>query len=135
MKTSRILIGAICTFMMTWAMAATLPKPPPATREVQVGINDAYIPGGFDSNSDVYVVASGLFPNGCYRWSRADVKNVSAFNHEVRAIASVTQGMCLMVLVPFNKEVRLGKFEVGTHTLHFVNGDGTYIEKTLQIEK
>jgi hypothetical protein len=39
-----------------------------------------------------------------------------------------------MVLVPFQKEVRLGKFEAGKHTLRFENGDGTYFEKTLVIE-
>jgi len=42
----------------------------PQYKEVQVGISDAYIPGGFDADADAYVVASGVFPNGCYRWSR-----------------------------------------------------------------
>jgi hypothetical protein len=39
-----------------------------------------------------------------------------------------------MVLVPFNKEVKLGKLNAGKHTLKFLNGDGTYLEKTLTIE-
>lgn len=107
----------------------------PEVKEVQIGINDVFIPSGFDSNSDVYVVTNGIFPNGCYRWSKADVKHTDSFTHEVRSSAAVSQGMCIMVLVPFTKEVRLGKFEVGKHTLRFVNGDGTYLEKSLRIEE
>lgn len=105
-------------------------------KEVIVGIADAFIPGGFSSESDAYVVVNGLFQNGCYRWNRAEVKHgVEAKVHEVRSVASVSQGMCIMVMVPFTKEVTLGKLEAGEHKIRFVNGDGTYMEKTLQIEE
>ena len=104
------------------------------TKLTQVGISNVFIPAGFDSNSEVYVVASGVFPNGCYRWSHAEVKHKDRFLHEVKSLANVSQGMCIMVLVPFSKEVKLGKFEAGKHTLKFLNGDGTYIERTLAIE-
>jgi hypothetical protein len=106
----------------------------PATRDVTIGVSDVFIPGGFDSEADAYVVASGIFPNGCYRWKNAEVKNVDTFNHEVKSTASVSQGMCLMVLVPFTKEIRLGKLASGNHKLKFVNGDGTYLEKSLKVE-
>lgn len=106
----------------------------PATKEVQIGINSVYVPGGFDSASDVFVVVNGIFPNGCYQWGRAEVNNTDTFHHEVRSIAAVSQGMCIMVLIPFQKEVRLGKFATGQHTLRFQNGDGTYLEKTMKVE-
>ncbi len=105
-----------------------------SSKLMQIGISDVFIPAGFDSASDVYVVASGVFPNGCYRWSHADVVHKDAYSHEVRSMANVSQGMCIMVLVPFSKEVKLGKFGAGKHTLKFLNGDGTYLEKTLSIE-
>lgn len=105
----------------------------PQEKEVQVGISGVYVPAGFDTSSDVYVVVNGIFQNGCYKWKRADV-NHNGFNHEIKSVASVSQGMCLMVLVPFQKEVRLGQFDAGKHTLRFLNGDGTYLEKTLVIE-
>ncbi len=106
----------------------------PTEKEVVVAINEAYVPAGFDINSEVFVVASGIFPNGCYRWKGADVTTPSDKIHEIKAMATVKQGMCLMVLIPFNKEIRLGKFNQGEHTLRFINGDGTYLEKKVVIE-
>ncbi len=106
----------------------------PAVKEVAVGVTDVFVPGGFDSDADAYVVASGIFPNGCYRWKGAEVTNVDTFNHEVKSSAMVSQGMCLMVLVPFTKEIRLGKLATGNHKLKFLNGDGTYLEKNLKVE-
>jgi hypothetical protein len=105
-----------------------------ATKDVAIGLNEVYVPGGFDSSADAYVVASGLFPNGCYSWKGADVKHVDTFNHEIQPYATVSQGMCIMVLVPFSKEIRIGKLASGTHTLKFLNGDGTYLQKTMSIE-
>ncbi len=104
------------------------------SRVVQIGVNDVYVPAGFDRSADVYAVASGVFPNGCYEWSHAEVIHTSNFSHEVRLLANVSQGMCIMVLVPFSQEVKLGKFEQGKHALKFVNGDGTYIQKNIDIE-
>lgn len=110
-------------------------SPIPKEVEVTIGVSDAFIPGGFDSDSDAYVVVNGMFPNGCYRWKRADVThNASDKTHEVRSVASVNQGMCIMVLVPFTQEVSLGKMDAGEHKVRFMNGDGTYMEKTLVVE-
>lgn len=104
-------------------------------KDVQVGFSDVYIPSGFDSNSDAFIVANGIFPNSCYRWKEANVTHTSEMDLEVKATASVSQGMCLMVLVPFSKEIRLGKLSVGTHFIRLMNGDGTYIEKQINIEE
>lgn len=130
MKTTITITTSIIILAMT-AFAQAEGQPP---KDVVVPINEAFVPGGFDSQSDAFVVVSGIFPNGCYRWKNAEVKNVSQFVHEVTSHALVNQGMCLMVLVPFSKDVRLGQLDQGTHSLRFVNGDGTYMEKTLTIE-
>ena len=106
----------------------------PATKEVTLGLSEVYVPGGFGPDTDAFVVASGMFPNSCYRWNRADVTHKSQNFHEIRAIATVSQTMCLMVLVPYNKDIRLGQLPSGEHTLRFVNGDGTYFERTLVVE-
>lgn len=140
-KTHLFLAGLVASVWMSQAAFAQVGQGQgqgqgqlPAVREVTVGINDAFVPGGFDSEADSYVVVSGIFPNGCYQWKGGEVKHVSSTYHEIRSKAMVSQGMCIMMLIPFTKEVRLGKLEAGSHTLKFVNGDGTYLEKKLSVE-
>ena len=77
---------------------------------------------------------NGIFQNGCYKWKRAQVDHLNSVTHEIRSIASVSPGMCIMVLVPFQSEVRLGFMSKGNHLLRFINGDGTYSEKVLVIQ-
>lgn len=104
------------------------------TKEVIVAINDAYIPAGFDSTTDAYVVVSGLFPNGCYKWKEAEVKHTGTLTHEITSIATVYQGMCIQVLVPYSKDIKLGRLASGKHSLRFLSNDGTYLEKNLVVE-
>lgn len=131
---SSLLLALFASSVFCVASVARAEDPLPQTRDVVVGVNDAYIPGGFDSDADSFVVVSGIFPNGCYRWKEGQVTDLDKKTHEIRSVASVSQGMCLMVLIPFSKEIRLGKLDSGLHTLRFINGDGTYLEKTLKIE-
>lgn len=133
MKNLLKIVGGLAVVFMAFGQTATAGDL--TEREVQIGVNDVYVPSGFDINSDVYVVANGIFPNGCYKWKRADVAHTDAYTHEIKSIASVSQGMCLMVLVPFTKEIKLGKFAAGKHTLRFENGDGTYSEKLMVVEE
>lgn len=125
----KFMLVAAAVLMAQFSMADA-----PAEKEVQVGISGAFVPGGFDSSSDAYVIVNGVFQNGCYKWKRADISSKDSFTHEIRSIAAVTQGMCIMVLIPFQKDVRLGQLQQGKHTLRFLNGDGTYLEKSLVVE-
>ena len=123
---------------VTLAAAAFAESNPPQqgeTKEVVVGVTDAYIPSGFDSNSEAFVVVNGLFANSCYKLKAAQVDHIGPALHEVRVKATVTEGLCLMVLVPFHQEAQLGKLAIGDHSIHFVSGDGTYWEKRLTIEQ
>lgn len=104
-----------------------------ASTDVQIAINSAFMPETIDAKSELAVVVSGLFSNGCYRWRNAEVEDKTDFEHEVRSYATVTQGMCIMVLVPFQKEIKFGLLKAGEHTFRFANGDGTYLEKTLTV--
>lgn len=106
----------------------------PKIKEVGVTINEVYVPGGFSSENDAYVIVSGVFPNSCYSWGHSEVTNPGPNFYEVRSFANVTQAMCLMVLVPYSKEVRLGRLPSGEHTLRFINGDGTYMERPIVVE-
>lgn len=103
--------------------------------EKVVAINDVYIPSGFDSTSETFVVVNGLFPHSCYKLRGAEVNHIGSSLHEVTTLATVTEGLCLTVIIPFHKEVQLGKLAVGEHQIHFMNGDGTYMERRLTIEQ
>jgi hypothetical protein len=129
MKKSILVLAAIL------AMSANAFAGEGKTRGQVVGVNDAYIPSGFDSASDAFVVVSGIFPSGCYQWKEAQVEHIGPTLHQIKAMANVFEGLCIMVMVPFQKEVQLGKLAVGDHSLRFVNGDGTYFEKRLSIEQ
>lgn len=102
--------------------------------EKVVAINDVLISGSFSTNQEATVVVSGLFPNGCYSWKEDRVEHKSEFLHEVRAIALVYQGMCIMALKPFTKVVGFGQLNSGQHTLRFFNGDGTYQERVIRVD-
>lgn len=126
-----LVVALLGSFMFTPASFADGKS---GTREQVVSINDAYVPSGFDSSSDAFIVVNGLFPNSCYRYRDSKVEHIGPALHEVRAYAQVTEGLCLMVLVPFSKEVQLGKLGVGEHAIRFINGDGTFWEKRVTIE-
>lgn len=130
MKSLTILLTACLSMISSQAFAESAP----VTQDRVVALSDVFVPGGFDSNSDAYVVVSGIFPNGCYKWKGASQKDVNSFEHEITSTASVSQGMCIQVLVPFTKDIRLGRLPTGAHTLRFLSNDGTYIEKNLVIE-
>jgi hypothetical protein len=116
--------------MMTTSAFAEEVQP----REVTAVVSEAFIPSGFDAQTDAYVVVSGVFPNGCYRWKRADVDHMDATLHEVRVIATVKPGVCPRMLIPFSEEVKLGKLATGKHMVKMMNGDGTYFEKKMVVE-
>lgn len=99
-----------------------------------VSVSDVYIPSGFDSGSDAFIVVNGFFNNGCYSWDGADVMLKDEFTREVKVNANVREGLCTMALEPYTKEIRLGQLVAGTHTLRFDNGDGTYFEKSFEVE-
>ena len=105
------------------------------TKEVTIAINDAFVPETVERGTDAKVVLTGIYPNSCYRWSRADVRAHANSTLEIKARAMVTVNtMCLMVLVPFSKEVNLGRLPAGEHTLRFTSGDDTYYERKLNVQ-
>lgn len=118
---------------------AFLPALSPAAdgdvHEKQIGVSDVYIPNSFDSRSDAFVVVNGFFPHSCYQMKEARVSHQRNNVHEVRVIAEVTEGLCLTVIVPFHKEVRLGRLAAGEHTLRFLGGDGVRMERKITIER
>lgn len=114
---------------------STFAQPSPTEKEVSAPISEVLIPSELVATQETKVAVSGVFANACYRWKKAEVTHSEDYLHQVRATAVVSQGMCLMVLVPFNKEVNLGILQAGKHTVRFVNDDGTYLEKSFTVKE
>lgn len=103
------------------------------TREVFVHISEVFVPTETNSNGDSYVVVSGMYPNTCYRWNRGEVTHNTEKSHSVRLVATFSETTCLMVMVPYSRDVVLGKLSPGQHTVRFVNPDETYFERTINV--
>ena len=130
MRQTALLSFVLLTFTFNLQLKAQSAPPP---FNVAVNVSNVYIPDGFDTGSDVFVVISGTLPSECFRWSHAEVTNLSSTEQEVRTYASQTSELCTLALVPFSQEVHLGSMAEGLHVLHFIEADGTSMEKLLRI--
>lgn len=124
---------ALFTFLAIAALSATA-SAEVITTERAISVSDMLVSSPIPANSDAKVVVSGMFPNTCYNWSRSEVTHPETFRHELRAYALVSQTTCLMVLVPYTKEIYIGRLPAGEHTLRFINGDETWFEKKLIVQ-
>lgn len=124
----------VISVLMAAFQVGAAPFKPVATKQVVVGVSEAFFPSGFDSKSDQFVVVNGYFPSSCYSLHAVDVQHLGTNLHEVKVVANVKQTICTMALVPYQKEISLGALSVGEHKVRFPAGDGTVFEKTLTIE-
>ena len=98
-------------------------------------IKKIYIPNGFDSNDNVQVVMSGIFPNSCYKTgstgSSVDLQTNTVL---VWAKSYDYSGahICTQALVPFLQEVNVGILPPGTYKVKFA-GDPS-ISNTLTVD-
>lgn len=107
------LVAGLCLVLASFALGNDVQ---PET--VQVGLQKAYVPIGFDSNDQSQLVVAGTFPNTCYQvgLSRADV-DAEAKTITLTQEAYVYQGVCLRVIVPFDQVVELGILEPGEYRI------------------
>ena len=125
----RKLLGILLIVVGPMVLAET---PPPIL--IDAPIFDVQIPDRFDTTSNAYVVAVGKFRSGCYKWVGADVQQKPNFVTEIRSYASLSQGMCIQMIIPFQARIQLGQLAPGTYQLHFVKSDGSYIDQQLTIQ-
>jgi hypothetical protein len=126
LKQTNLIFAALIALLSTTAHAEEI-----IINQVGVQVIDVYVPSALKADAEAYVVVNGLFPNTCYTLNRVDVVHKTPFSHQIRTIADVRSGICLRVLVPFNKEVPLGVLKAGEHILTFVADDGTSFEKSI----
>lgn len=85
---------------------------------VGVSFNRVYVPEGFDSNDNVQFVGEGFFANSCYRPAQTTVKvDEKAKTITVSPVAYEYEGLCLQVILPFDRVVDLGPLPAGDYTI------------------
>lgn len=112
MKSILILLTA-CLSYSGFAMAAENPVKVPAT------FKRIYVPEGFDDNDNVQFVGEGVFSSSCYRYS----DTVVSVNHTDKIINITTSaykynGMCMQLVLPFDRVVDVGILKQGTYTIN-----------------
>jgi hypothetical protein len=122
----------LCTILITTAGIARAESRIPVHSE-QVAIEQAGVPEAPTRSESVVVMVAGQFPNTCYHWLGAEVNHVTEMIHEVRAVATVLEANCMMVLVPFREDINLGKLPSGVHTIRFYTEGDEYFERSLTI--
>jgi hypothetical protein len=100
------------------ARADTFPK------VVGVQFHTGYVPVGFDTNDNSQLVAEGMFPNTCYKPVGTKV-SVDHNNKTIRVYARAYKykGVCLQMVVPFNREIDVGLLKAGTYKVFSVLGN------------
>ncbi len=87
-------------------------------KTVDVAIGHAYIPQGFDSNDRTQFVIEGYLPNTCYRLAETETKyDELKKTLVVKQKAYLYNGLCLQVIVPFNRTVEFGILGSGSYNV------------------
>ena len=133
MEESMSSINILFATLLIASVTGFAAEPKLVEKETYVSFSDFYIQKSRGVIEPHELLVSGVFPNGCYQWVKAEVNHPDQYTHEVRGVANVAQSICIMVLVPFTKEVDLGVLKQGTHTVRVMNGDGTVIEKQFDL--
>lgn len=91
---------------------------------VGVNFNRVYVPEGFDSNDNVQFVGEGLFANSCYRPAQTKVTvDDTTKTITVSPAAYEYEGLCLQVILPFDRVVDVGILKGGDYTILRANSN------------
>jgi hypothetical protein len=113
---TKVLAASVLT-LPCLAIAQEEPRP------VEVPLERAYIPRGFDANDQAQMVVEGWFRDSCYRFGTAQIKvDYTNKTIKVRPIALLYGGICLDVMVPFQKTIDLGMLPPGRYSVSQTNG-------------
>lgn len=85
-----------------------------------------YVPAGFDDNDVVQIVGEGIFRNSCYRPGPANaLVDQANYTITLKANAYEYTGICLQVILPFERTIDVGILKDGTYK---VMQDGQLME-------
>lgn len=93
---------------------------------VNVSALNLFAPVGFDDNDETVVVLDGYLPNSCYKVADPEIiKDLANKSITVQPKARFVGGICLMALIPYSTEVKLGVLPKGDYSLVTNRGSAT----------
>lgn len=100
------------SFLAFWMVASGMAQPAEPFRVVQVGVDQAFLPQGFDDNDSVQIVLDGALTDACHQIGmvrRVPSAETRADEIVIEQLAQVrVGGMCAEVMVPFTTVLNLG---------------------------
>lgn len=95
--------------------------------KVKVNFGKIYVAKGFDSNDKVQIVGEGVYNNGCFRNAETKVR----VDHDAKVItltpyAYKYDGMCIQVIMPYDRVVDVGILKAGTYKVK-QDGQSTFL--------
>jgi hypothetical protein len=110
-----LMVSSIGVFATEQAHAGKILAGP---KLVPVAYEKVFVPVGFDNNDNVQIIATGEFVHTCYR--QAETKFTVDETKKVitlEPVAYLYDGLCLQVVLPFERVINLGVLSTGTYTI------------------
>ncbi len=115
------LSAAAALFTATTSFAAPTVLTGPS--EVGATFSKIYVPVGFDSNDHFQFVGEGMFNNSCYRPAATTVSvDAKTKTIKVGPVAYEYKGLCLQVILPFQRVVDVGILSEGAWQIVTTDG-------------
>lgn len=111
----RFIVSAWMLFLFA---ATSVAEPKMTPDKVPARFNQLYVAQGFDSNDNVQIVGEGRYLDGCYRNAETRVK-VDHKNKKIHLTpyAYKYNGICIKVILPFERVINIGILKAGTYTI------------------
>lgn len=112
------LCNLFCILLLGQLSFATTPiNNPTSYMRIPVSAGHTFAPLGFDSNDDVELVITGMFPNMCYKYAKASTR-VEKNNIFIELTALHPENVnvvCPRVMVPFMEVASVGTLNPGDY--------------------
>jgi len=117
MNLIKVSLSIIALILTHYAQAESISKTKKPTK-VPISFEKIYVPDDFDSNDNVQIIGEGMYANSCFR----EAETLVRIDHTSKVVylepkAYKYDGMCLMLILPFDRVLNLGVLRVGTYTV------------------
>lgn len=105
--------------------------------QVSIGLNNVYVPKGFDANDSVEIVVVGELPNTCYLRPHGNAKIIGR-DVIIEMEATKLSGPdvnCIMALVPYVVSVPLGQMNEGHYDIWVNAGTTSETSSSIFVER